>query len=447
MRDLNKIFNPKSVAIIGASAKEKTVGFGLVKNILEGKENRRIFLVNPNQAEISGSKTYPKITDIPEEIDLAVIAVPAEFVLDVVNQCCEKKVGGIIIISTGFAEIGQEGELRQQEIVNAVKTAGIPLIGPNCLGIIKTANNLNASFAPRTPAKGGFAFVSQSGALLDVLVDGADDFGISHAISFGNEADVSLNDFLEWLENDEDTKVIGLYVESINNGREFLEAAERITKTKPIVAIKSGKFDSSKGAIKSHTGAMAGDYQIYKAVFKQTGIIEADSIEEMIDISKLLSDYQKCQNSFAIVTNGGGCGVMATDYCKSYGINLAELAESTVKDISNSPVTNPFWSKGNPIDIVGDASSERYRVAVESALRQENISGLIVIQTPQIMTNPLENAKVIVELSKKYPEKLIICFFLGGKMSEQAVKYLEENKIPNYSDLKRGILAIKSLIK
>lgn len=450
MRDLNKIFDPKSIAIIGASAQEKTVGFGLVKNILEGKDARQIFFVNPNQSEILGNKTFNKIIDIPENVDLAVIAVPAKFVLQVVNDCCEKKVGGIIVISAGFAETGKDGEAFQKEILEKVRNAGIPMIGPNCLGIIVTKNKLNASFAPATPKEGNIALVFQSGALLDSIIDSNEKLGISYAISIGNEADVNLNDFLEYLAEDEQTKVIALYIEAINNGRKFMETAQRIVKSKPIVVVKAGKYDSVKNVVKSHTGAMAGDYQVYKAAFKQAGIIEVDSIDELLDVAKLLSWQTagkfKCRNSFAIVTNGGGCGVMATDYCKESGIILAELSKSTIDKISNSGQMNPFWSKSNPLDIVGDASPERYRAAIEAVLSQNNVSGLMVIQAPQIMTNSIENAKAIVESSRKYPEKPIICFFLGGKISREAIKYLEDNKIPNYSDLKRGILAIKALV-
>jgi acetyl coenzyme A synthetase (ADP forming)-like protein len=446
MKNLDKIFNPKSVAIIGASSKEKTVGLGLVKNILTGKEMRRIFFVNPNQTEILGEKTFAKINDIQEELDLAIIAVPAQFVSQVVSECCEKKVGGIIVISSGFAELGEEGSARQKEILDKVNKAGIPMLGPNCLGIIRTKNKLNASFAPSTPKEGNVAFASQSGALLDVIIDGVERLGVSAAVSFGNEADINLIDILEWLARDEETKVIDLYVEAISNGREFMEVAGKIAKIKPIIVIKAGKFESSGKAVKSHTGSLAGNYETYRAVFKQVGIIEAESIEELIDISKILSWQPACKNSFAIVTNGGGCGVMATDYCKKYGINLAKLSNDTINKISGFKEMSPFWSKSNPIDIIGDASPSMYKVAIESVLAQENIKGLMIIQTPQTMTDPLENAKIIIEAKKLFPEKPIICFFLGGKLSGEAINRLEDNNIPNYSELKRGIAAIKTLV-
>ena len=221
MRDLNKIFNPKSVAIIGASSKEKTVGFGLVKNILDGSSDRKIFLVNLNKEDILGNKTFAKLTDIQEEIDLAVVAVPAPAVLEVINECCEKKVGGIILISAGFGEIGGEGLARQKEILEKVQNAGIPMLGPNCLGIVKTKNKLNASFTPVTPNEGNIAFISQSGALLDVIIDGVEKLGVSAAVSYGNEADVSLVDLLEWFAQDKETKVIALYIEAISRWKKI----------------------------------------------------------------------------------------------------------------------------------------------------------------------------------------------------------------------------------
>ncbi len=447
MRNLDKIFNPKSIAIIGASPKEKTVGFGLVKNALTGKDLRQIFFVNPNRSEILGEKTFNKVADIQTDIDLAVIAVSAEHVSDVIDECCEKKVGGIIVISAGFSEMGKDGQIHQEEILEKVRKVGIPMLGPNCLGVVRTKNKLNASFAPTTPGEGSIAFISQSGALVDVIIDGVEKIGVSAAVSYGNEADVGLTDLLEWFAEDEETKVIALYIEAIKDGRKFMEVAKRIAKIKPIVAIKAGKFASGIKAVQSHTGSMAGDYETYKAVFKQIGIIEADSIEELIDISKALSWQPTCVNSFAIVTNGGGCGVMAADYCKIQGMNLAKLSKETIDSISNSSDMGPLWSRANPIDIIGDASPARYKTAVEAVLSQKNIGGVMVIQTPQIMTDPMENAKIIVEARRLFPTKPIICFFLGGEMSLGAINLLENNKIPNYDELKRGVVALKSLIK
>ncbi|MBU2539854.1 CoA-binding protein [Patescibacteria group bacterium] len=446
---LGRIFNPRTAAIIGATDRIGSVGAGLVKNMLLGEGERKVFLVNPNQNEIFGRKTFPIITDIPEVVDLAIVAVPASIVLKVVEDCCKKKVGGIIVISAGFSEIGSKGEKIQNELAEMTCRAGIALVGPNCLGIINTKNNLNASFAPATPPKGNVALISQSGAILDILADKAaeENYGISSMVSYGNEAGVTLTDFLKSFAEDVETKVIALYLEGLKDGRKFMEIAKRIVSKKPIIVIKAGKNYEGQRAIKSHTGTMAGDYQVYKSAFKQSGVIETDSLEELLDVSKILALESKCENSVAIITNGGGCGVLAADYCKSQGINLAELSKDTISRISGSAEMPSLWSKSNPIDIVGDASPARYKVAIEAVLSQKNIRGLIIIQTPQIMTDPLENAKIIVEAKRLFPKKPIVCFFLGGKMSSEAIKFLEDNNIPNYGELKRGIIALRALTR
>jgi len=449
MRNLNKIFNPESIAIIGAKSEEKSVGWGLVKNTLAGKNLRKIFTVNPYEKEVLGMKCFSRITDIKENIDLAVIAVPAKIVPQVVKECCRKKVGGIIIISAGFAESGNEGKKLQAEIIKMVRAAGIPLIGPNCLGIIRPLIKLNASFAPATPKEGGIAFLSQSGALLNSIINKSlvENYGFSSLISYGNEADLSLPDFLEWLAKDKETKVVILYFEGIKNGREFMEAAKKVSRIKPILAIKAGKTEVGKSAVSTHTGTLAGDYQIYQAAFKQAGIQEVVTSEELLGKAKAISWQPEIKNGIGIVTNGGGYGVMAVDFCHELGIKLPELKKETIQKIKKAKLMSPFWSGRNPLDIGGDASSEKYELAIEAALSQKDIYGLIIIETLQIVTDPVKNAKIIIEAKKKYPHKAIVCAFLGGKITEQGIKILETHEIPNYSNLKRATMAIKSLIK
>lgn len=447
--DLHRIFNPQNVALIGATERRGSVGFGIFNNLLEARDIRQIFPVNPNQTQVMGIKSFASILDIGSDVDLAVIAVPAHLVLKMVEECCEKKVGGIIVISAGFSEIGKKGLVLQEKIAQKARRAEIPLVGPNCLGIINTANRLNASFAPGTPPQGDIAFVSQSGALLDVLVDRARDegYGISSAISYGNEASVFLDDFLDYLGQDDKTKVIALYLEGLNNAREFIAAARKISSKKPIVVMKGGRHEIESQAIRSHTGSLAGNYRIYQAAFKQAGITEAHSLEEMMDIAKGFSWQPRWKNGAVIVTNGGGCGVMAVDYCLDEGIILSKLSRKTVQRISKSPFMHAAWSQSNPVDILGDASSERYEAAINAVLAQNNVNGLILIQTPQIMTDPLENAKIAINAKKKYPQKTIFSFFLGGSISKEAINLLEREKIPNYSDLKRGIVALAALLK
>ncbi|MBU3964660.1 CoA-binding protein [Patescibacteria group bacterium] len=452
---LNYLFNPKTIAVIGATDKIGSVGRGLVKNLLSGKETsakagarRKIFLVNPNRKKVFGIKTLPSVLEIKGEIDLAVIAVPAQVVLKVTEQCIQKKVKSVIIISSGFAETGTKGAVLQDKVKQALTRANTAFVGPNCLGILRPCTGLNASFAPLTPSKGNIALISQSGALIDAIIDASNgkSWGFSAIISYGNEAGLNLVDFLNWAKNDSKTKVIALYLEGLKNGRQFFEAAKETAIKKPVLILKGGKNPNSKKAVSSHTGALAGESQIYSVAFKQAGLIEVSSIEELLDIAKVLSWHAKCKNGIAIITNGGGAGILAADYCYQFGINLPKPNQATLKKIENSKLMHPGYSKSNPMDIVGDALSNRYEIAISAIMAQKDINGLIVIQTPQTMTEPIKNAKIIIEAQKKWPQKPIVAAFIGGELTEPAVKILEKNHIPNYPDPRRAVIAIKSLI-
>ncbi len=442
--NLDKIFNPSSIAVIGASEEEKTVGAGLVKNLMQGQN--KIFCVNPFREKVFQMSCFKKIADIKENIDLAVVAVPASAVLEVVEECCQKKVKGIIVVSSGFQESGEEGRQREDKLRELVEKAGIPLIGPNCLGIINLGNNLNVSFAPLTPKKGDIAFLSQSGSLANALIDKSIDFnlGFSKIVSYGNEAQVDLTRLLSYLKDDKETKVILLYLEGVKKGREFFEAAKEISK--PIVVLKAGRSKMGEKAVSTHTGSMVGDYETYQAVFKQAGLIQVDSLEELLDIGKALSFSEKCRNGIGIVTNGGGLGVLAVDFCDEQGIEVSELKNETIEKLNKDKKLEKVLIKRNPLDIMGDALSERYEAAVRAFLEAKEINGLLIIQSVQIMTEPLKNAKIIAELKKEFPLKPIVCCFVGGPLIKEAVGCLEENKIPNYPDPKRAIKAIKSLI-
>lgn len=462
MKNLEKIFNPKSVALIGATDKLGSVGLGICKNLLEGEEERKIFFVNPYRERVLiyfgkppykkrvlTRKTYPLIASIKEPLDLAIVAVPAKIVPKVIKECCEKKVGGIFVISSGFAEIGKEGKVLQDKITKMAKRANIPLVGPNCLGVIRPLIKLNASFAPATPRKGEIAFVSQSGALIDSVIDRSlvENYGFSALVSYGNEADLELPDFLEWLAKDEETNVIAIYLEAIKDGRSFIKVVKKVLKKKPIVVLKAGKTRMGAKAVTTHTAALAGSPEIYSAVFKEFGLFEVETIEELFDVAKALAWQPSCKNGIGIVTNGGGVGVLAADFCERMGVKLSKLNSRTLQKLENSKIMHPAFSRANPLDIVGDALSDRYKLAVETLLSQRDIRGLIIIQTLQIMTEVLENAKVIIEAKKKYPKKPLICCFMGGKLTAPAIKLLEKNKIPNYSDPKRATISMKALIE
>ena len=429
------IFNPKSIALIGATDRTGSVGKGLGINLLQGKRN--VFFVNPNRKIVLGQKTYPQVRDIKQDIDLAVIAVPAKIVLKIIKECAKKKVKAVVVISSGFAETGAKGAVMQKQIQIFAKLSNMALIGPNCLGILRPLTGLNASFAPLTPRAGGMALISQSGALLNSIIDASfnKSYGFSAIISYGNEAGLKLTDFLKWADNDSETKVISLYIEGLQNGREFFEIAKNIKK--PIVVLKGGKTKTSQKAVSSHTGALAGAAKIYSAAFKQAGIFEVESIEQFLDISKALAWQPKCEDGIGIVSNGGGVAILTADYCDQYNIHLPDLKFAMPKK----------WSQNNPLDIIGDASSEDYKLAINSILKQKNIHGLIILQTVQIMTDSLKNAKIIIEAKKKFKNKPIITAFLGEKNTREAVEFLEKNKIPNYSDPLRAVEAMRALIE
>lgn len=456
---LNPIFKPKSIAIIGASRDPDSVGQSVLRNLVKGCvfecEYCRAFLgkvypINPFAEEILGVKCYKNINDVKGKIDLAMVCVPAKFVLKVVEDCVKKRVKGVIIISAGFAETGKQGKKLQDKIVKILRKANIPLIGPNCLGVIRPSSNLNASFAPSMPPQGSIAFISQSGALADSIIDWAikERYGFSTVVSYGNRADLDVHDFINYFAHDEETKVITLYLESIEDGKSFMKVAKKVTKKKPIIALKAGRTEHGKKAITSHTGSLAGDYNVYETAFKQSGIMLADTVEELFDNAKALANQPPCKkNAIAIVTNGGGCGVLAADYCEELGINLVELKKSTIRKLDKSKVMHYAYSRRNPLDIVGDALPKRYKVAVNTLLSEPYISGLIIIQTLQSMTKPIKNANIVIKAHEKHPTKPIVCVYMGGRFSRKSIAILERHGIPDYNDLRKAAIAMKALIK
>lgn len=439
-RNFQALFEPKSIAIIGANSLANTVGSGLAKNVLEGKGHREIYFVNPNEAEIFGIKTHKSLSDIGEAIDLAVIAVPAKIVPAIVNECIENSVGAVIIISAGFAETGTEGQKIQESLVAALKKANIPLLGPNCLGVLNPWVELNASFAPASPKAGEIALISQSGAMIDSIIDVslAQNYGFSKIISIGNEGDINLSELILACSKDPQTKVIGIYIEGINNGREFVKVCQEVSQTKPIVIIKAGKGEAGKKAASTHTGSLAGEYVIYQAAFHKAGVIEAQSVEELLDLCKALAWQPRFNGKIGIVTNGGGVGVLTADACQEFGLELASLDDKTLKTLEAPGVMHPAWSKANPVDVVGDATAQKYESAISALLDQKDISALIVLQTMQIMTNSIENANITAHAAKRHADKPIVCCFLGGKMTLSGINVLEENKIPNFSDPRKA---------
>jgi acetyltransferase len=445
---LKKIFNPKSVAIIGAKDTPGSVGFGVVKNLIAGEGKRKIYFVNPSRPKVLNRDTYKSVKDIKGVVDLAIIVVPVDIVPSVIDDCITKKVSGVVIITAGFSESNEKGKKMEEDISKKLKKAGILLIGPNCLGIMNVQKDLNASFAPVFPSKGGISFLSQSGALMNSFMDVGmtNGMGFSKMASYGNEADIDLSDLILYLGDDADTKVICFYVEAIENGHKFMEIAKEVSKKKPIIGLKSGRTKGGQEAAASHTGSIAGNYQTYRAAFRQSGVIMADTLEEMFDLAKALVMQPRSENALGVVTNGGGAGVLSVDYAEEMGVYMPEISSIEIEKADKKGVLRSVSVKRNPFDIIGDALPDRYSAAIEAFLLNSNIKILLIIETTQIVTDPVANAREIVRLNKKYPKKPIICCFLGGNLVSDAVRILEDNGIPNYFELKRALRAVKGLI-
>ncbi len=448
MRDLDPIFSPKSVAVVGASTSKGKVGHDIFVNILKGGFQGTLYPVNPKAKAISSVRAYPTIADLPEAPDLAMIILPPKLAVNAVQDAIAKGVKGIVIVSAGFKEVGGEGLEMEKKIVELCREANVRLVGPNCLGVINPAADvsLNASFSNRMPKPGNVSFMSQSGALCTAVLDFAQDreFGFSKFVSIGNKADVDEVDLLRYFHDDPETEVIMIYVEELQRGQAFIEAAKEITggdyQPKPILVIKSGRTSAGAEAAASHTGSLAGSEAVYDAIFSQSGIIRVDSIDELFDFAAAFAYKNEnalgklrrkvpMGNRVAIVTNAGGPGIVATDMTVVSGLELAKFADETVETLkSHLPATANFH---NPVDVIGDAAQDRYENALTSVIRDEGVDGALVILTPQSMTNAMGTAEAIVKIARR-SHKPILCCFMGIIDVSSGVKYLQENGVPVY---------------
>jgi acetyltransferase len=440
--NLDKIFNPKSVAIIGASDEEGSVGHAIVKNFTQLGYTGKVYFVNIRKPEILGVKTYPTVGQIPEPVDLAIIATPAKTVPDVVEQCGKASVKGTIIVSAGFKETGPEGKALEDKILEIKKKYGIRIIGPNCIGVIRPRINLNATFVDKVPKPGKIAFLSQSGALGSAILDWAihENIGFSNFVSVGSMIDVDFGDLIDYFGTDPQTKSILMYVEGITEARKFMSAARHFARTKPIIVVKAGKFSESAKAVASHTGSLSGEDAIYDAAFKRAGIVRVEEIGDLFNAAEVLGTQPLPRGpNLAVITNAGGPGVMATDALIAKGGKLAKLSQKTL-DVLNG-VLPSFWSRGNPIDVLGDAQADRYKTAVEACLNDENIDGIVIIFTQQAVGDPVEITNAIVELvrSKAYQSKTILTSFMGYNAVQEANSIFNANNIPTYSTPEQAI--------
>jgi acetate---CoA ligase (ADP-forming) len=443
---LDAFFNPKSVAVIGASTKLHSVGNDLLRNLIFHEFNGSVYPINPKAQSILGVHAYSSLKDLPTSADLAVVTAPATAILDIVRQAADAGVKAMVIISAGFKEAGGDGTALEQALRDAVREAGIPLIGPNCLGIINTAPmiRLNATFARKMPQAGNLAFISQSGALCTSVLDYAEArrMGFSKFVSFGNKADVNEIDLLSYLAEDKNTHVIAMYLEDITNGRAFIETAKEIfwRTGKPMLCLKSGRSPEGAKAVSSHTGSLAGSDSVYDAILIQSGVQRVDTISELFDYAALYTTQPMPKgNRLAIITNAGGPGIMATDAAVRVGIKIASLSDQT-KDKLRAGLPSAA-SLRNPVDVIGDARADRYQVAVRTVLEDPGVDMGLVILTPQSMTEIEGTAKIMPEAVQGL-NKPVVCSFMGAKDVAAGVDFLRSSGIPNYPFPENAVRAL-----
>ncbi len=449
IKNVESIMNPTSVAVVGATNRTGSVGLAVFRNILDSGFEGVLYPVNPKAKSVQSVKAYPKLMDIPDEVDLAVVIVPAEIVCSILEEAGQKQVKAAIVISAGFKEVGGHGVELENCVKEVVRKYGIRLVGPNCLGVINNNEKvrLNASFATKMPKAGNIAFISQSGALCTAVLDYADGRGIgfSKFVSFGNKADVNEVDLLGYLKDDPDTDVILMYLEDITHGRAFLETAREITwqAHKPMLAVKSGRSAEGARAAASHTGSMVGSDDAYDAIFCQSGILRVEGVDELFNRAIAFAKQPIPKgNRIAIITNAGGPGIMATDAAIRHNLKTATFSEETKQKLKQE--LPPTASIQNPVDVIGDATHERYEAAIRHILVDENVDGAIVILSPQAMTDILETAKIVPHVAKDI-DKPVLCSFMGIVDVSEGIQYLEKHGIPNYAFPEAAVRSMASM--
>ncbi len=443
---LNNFFNPKSISVIGASKNKKKFGYVIIENLIR-EFNGKIYPIHLKEKKILGLDCYSSVTDVKEKIDLAIIVISANMVPNIIKECSKKHIKNIIIISGGFSETGNKKD--EQVIKKLIKKNNMRIIGPNTIGIYDSCSGVDTIFDPvcrfKRPTTGFISFISQSGAFGAATLDlvAFQGIGINKFISLGNKIDVDEIDIIKYLSKDKKTKAIILYIEGIDNGREFIKICKKVSKKKPIIALKSGKSKKTKNAIMSHTGSLAGHAKIYSGAFKQSGIIEVEESDQLFDFAKAFAQPLPKSNRIMILTNGGGFGCIATDEVDKNKLVMASPYESTIKNIKSK--MPDYATISNPMDLIGDADSERYEIALENLMKDNNIDGIIVIILMQISTLYPNIIDVLLDINKKFKKPLLVCM-MGGKFTLRYTKILEKNGVPCYSSPEKAVSAFKIMV-
>ena len=439
------LFNPSSIAVVGATADQKKVGHSVLRNLLQFKFPGRLYPVNPAGGEILGLKAYAKTGDIGQPVDLAVIVIPAKYVAAALRECAAAGIPSAIVISAGFKEAGKEGTLLEEELKTIVRERGIRVLGPNCIGLINTANDMNATFAADMLPRGSIGFFSQSGAMGIAIMDWAigNDVGFSKFISLGNKADLSEIDIIEYFMDDPETSLILGYIEDVVDGRRFMDVAARATRVKPIILLKSGGTEAGARAASSHTGALAGSDTAFDAAFRQTGVVRAQGVQDLFDTALAFSEGKlPAGKGLLIVTNAGGPGIIAADSAERLGLELPYMTRESITAMARK--LPPNATVFNPVDVIGDATAERYAAVLEQATKDPNVDGILVILTPQAMTDMEKTAEVVIAAARS-TDKPVITSFMGEKRVRPAIEKLKDASIPNFSYPELAVKAFKRL--
>lgn len=439
------ILKPRSIAVVGASPDQGKIGYTITRNLLSFPG--RLYPVNPRHQEILGRRAYQKVTEIPEAVDMAVIAVPAAVVPSIISDCARKGVRTAVIISFGFRESGEEGKLLEEEIVSIARKNGLRIIGPNSLGIMVPPEQINTTFSNNSANPGPFGFISQSGALITTIVDWSiqEEIGFSAIISAGNQSDISFVDYIDLLAKDENTSVIILYIEEIREGKRFLETVSQVSKEKPVVAIKAGRSRIGRAAAASHTGSLAGDYQTYRAAFRQGGVVPADSIRSAFQIGTILSGqgYPK-GNRAVVVTSAGGFAVLSSDYAERNGIDLVMLPDGVHAEMD--AILPPGWSGRNPIDMIGDSTTERFAKAFDILLKNQDFWDIaIIISAPTAIADPKQLALEIVRFGE-HTANMVVAALPGGDSVKPGFPVLRRGRVPVFNEVEDLFRAVGEIL-
>lgn len=449
-RDLKQLFNPQSIAVIGASITPDKVGAIVFRNIIVSGFKGRLYPVNPKSEFLGKIKCYPTVDQLPEVVDLAVIAIPAAVAMGVLEEIGIKGIKNVVIFSAGFKEIGEDGKLLENELIKICQKYEINLIGPNCLGFANNTLPVNITFSKPVTKSGQLRFISQSGALASSLFDWFEtiDLGFSDFVTLGNKAVLNENDILEyWLESEESDvlRPIGIYLESISNGQALVQLAKRISKHDPIILLKPGRSEAGAVAMKSHTGSIAGEDKVMETAAKEAGIIRCDELEDFFDLSRAFA-WTKAPNGprIAIISNAGGPAVLTTDAITKEGLELAKFDTETTKKLAEClPRTASFL---NPVDILGDALADRFKQATEIVLQEDTVDAVLVILTPQLMTQIKQTAEMIGSLTKQF-DKALFCSFVGGGYTAEGENILNKFKIPTFRFPERAVKTLAEMYR